>query len=105
MNANVVQLVSDSGQLLSITGLPSSEGRFAALQFDFASGLLQLSCHDDSDEIIVESGKPSADHADVTEATLADLVGMRIEYAWLLTNHRGYVDAFQLRLIDDQRRE
>src|ERR1700730_3558604 len=102
MNANVVQLVLDSGQLQSITGLPSSQGRFAALQFEFASGLLQLSCNDDTDEIIVESGEPIADYPDVTEATLVDLVGMRIEDTWLLTNHRGYVDGFQLRLIDDR---
>lgn len=27
-------------------------------------------------------------------------MGKVIEYAWSLTNHRGYVDAFQIRFLD-----
>jgi hypothetical protein len=33
MNVNLVQLMSDSGKLLKVTGMPTSGGRFTALQY------------------------------------------------------------------------
>jgi hypothetical protein len=105
MNESVVDLVSDSGKLLKVTGMPASGGRFTVLQFAFASGSLHLSCDDDTDEIIVEIGKEIVDYPNVTHAAIVDLIGMSIEYAWNLTNHRGYKDAFQLRLTNGRGRE
>jgi hypothetical protein len=106
VHEDVADLVAESGALVSITGAEASSGdRFSALAFQFAAGTLHLGCDADTDEIIVEvsdrhPGYPSIDHE-----SLLGLVGMSLEYAWELTNHRGYTDAFQLRLVDARGRE
>jgi hypothetical protein len=98
-----MKLASESGQLKAVTGLVLSADRFTVLQFAFAAGVLSLRCDDDTDEIIVEVVDIVDDYSHVTRTDVVDLIGMSIEYAWTLTNHRGYVDAFQLRLMDKQR--
>jgi hypothetical protein len=105
VDADVMKLASESGELKAITGLTLSEDRFTVLQFAFTSGVLSLGCDDDTDEIIVKVLDVGSGYPRVTHAVLADLIGMCIEYAWTLTNHRGYLDVFQLRLMDRQRRE
>ena len=105
MHADVMKLASDSGHLQEVTGLISPADRYSILQFAFTAGVLSLRCNDDTDEIIVEVIDVADDYPRVTHAVISDLIGMSIEYAWTMTNHRGYVDAFQLRLLDKQRRE
>jgi hypothetical protein len=41
----------------------------------------------------------------IADSWVEGLLGKRIEYAWDLRNHRGYLDGFQLRLVDEQRDE
>jgi hypothetical protein len=63
-----------------------------------------LRCDDEPDEVLVSvSAEPSGLDA-IDEGPLA-LLGLSIEYAWILRNHRGYADGFQLRLVDDHGRE
>jgi hypothetical protein len=106
MHPDVERLVSESGELTAVLGRYIGYDRFAALAFVFAAGTLHCRCNDDTDEIIVEVvendslGYPAIDHE-----LLAGLVGMVVEYAWEMTNHRGYADAFQLRFIDAERHE
>ena len=64
-----------------------------------------MRCDDDTDEIIVEVERSRSDAQPVAEAWAQDLLGEWIEYAWELRNHRGYLDAFQLRLTDAKGRE
>jgi hypothetical protein len=105
MRSGVVELSSDSGGLLETKGLEVSPGRYSVLHLKFRSGAIHLQCNDDTDEIIVEIGREIVDYPNVTHAALIDLIGMSIEYAWSLTNNRGYEDAFQLRLTNGEGRE
>lgn len=100
MDAELVRLASDSGELLAVNGIMAPSGRYSALQFEFASGVLKLRCDDDTDEVIVEVGEEVVGGTSVPGEEMAELIGMRIESAWRLINQRGYVDAFQLRLTD-----
>jgi hypothetical protein len=106
MDADVQRLVVESGELTAVLGQSVGGDRFAALALVFAAGTLHFRCNDDTDEIIVELvdndslGYPTVDHD-----SLAGLVGMAVEYAWEMTNHRGYADAFQLRLRDAEGHE
>ena len=105
MGPDVADLAEDSGALLNITGVVMPGDRYRMLELQFASGVLTLSCDDDTDELIAEVG-----HARPVAVLIADpwvdgLIGKRIEYAWELRNHRGYLDGFQLRLVDDQHDE
>jgi hypothetical protein len=85
-----------------VTGLRASDDRYAVIELRFARGTLRLSCDDDTDEIIAtaveDSGSALVDVA--ADPPFVDLIGKTIEYAWTMTNHRGYEDAFQLRLLD-----
>jgi hypothetical protein len=77
-------------------------GSYVALELDFGSGTLRLSCDDDTDELLATVPDARSDElADVTsDAAFLGLVGRVIEDAWTMTNHRGYTDAFQLRFLD-----
>lgn len=106
MRLDVQRLVSESGELSAVLGRSVGSDRFAAIALVFDAGTLHCRCNDDTDEIIVEVvekdslGYPAVDHD-----SLAGLVGMAVEYAWEMTNHRGYADAFQLRLRDAEGHE
>jgi hypothetical protein len=98
MDAQVRHLALDSGDLVAINGLEAPADRFVTLAFQFAKGTLFLRCDDDTDEILVEVVEDEPGYAPVANELLASLIGSTIEYAWVLTNHRGYEDSFQLRL-------
>lgn len=106
MDSVVSDLANDSGPLAAVWGVAApGGGRYRLLEFEFASGVLSLACDDDTDEIIVQVGGRAPGTELLDEAWVEDLLGKWIEYAWELRNHRRYRDAFQIRLIDDQRSE
>jgi hypothetical protein len=106
MRADVQRLVSESGELTAVLGRSVGSDRFAALALVFAAGTLHCRCNDDTDEIIVEVVETnSLDYPAVDDGVLVGLVGMVVEYAWEMTNHRGYGDAFQLRFRDAEGHE
>jgi hypothetical protein len=74
------------------------------LAFEFDKGTLLLRCDDDTDEIVLETTNPPA-RRDSSKTLLSELIGMQIDYAWELRNHRGYMDAIQLRLTAADGRE
>jgi len=94
MNAQVMALASESGPLLRVSGAEAAQARFRWIELEFAAGTLRLACDDDTDEIVVGIADQPAAGSDAS--AFKELLGMRIEYAWSLTNHRGYVDAFSL---------
>jgi len=101
VHPDVQRLVSESGELIAVLGNSLESDRFTALALSFAAGTLHCRCNDDTDEIIVEIVENgSLGYATVQHESLADLVGMAVEYAWEMTNHRGYTDGFQLRFRD-----
>ena len=102
---SLLDLASDSGPLSRITGSVCAKDRLRSLDLEFAAGMLCLRCDDDTDEIVVEVARRESDRPSVAHPALADLAGMSIESTWVMTNHRGYVDAFQLRLRDESGRE
>lgn len=101
----VCELAADSGPLKHATGRPANAGeplRYEVIEFIFERGTLRLSANVDTDEILVEvrdvpSDLPQVSHAD---ASFASLEGKVVEYAWAMMNHRGYMDAFQVRWLD-----
>jgi hypothetical protein len=105
MNSAVVELATDSGPLLRVSGKLVPPDRFREIAFEFGSGTLILRCDDDTDEIILEVRTPQAPSSPSGDPVLSELLGMRIDYAWELRNHRGYTDAVQLRLVDATGRE
>jgi hypothetical protein len=107
MQPDVERLIRDCGPLVAVSGRDhGATGRFWALAFHFPEGVLHLRCDHDTDEVIAEvKDAGSLAYAHVKVGTLAALIGMDVEYAWELTNQRGYTDGFQLRFIDDERRE
>lgn len=105
MVPEVAELATDSGKLLFVQAVPDTPGWYDAVQFGFQNGILSLTCDIDTDEVVA-AVRPTANPApSFTEALLSELVGLSIGSAWTLTNHRGYADAFQLRLVDSGRRE
>jgi hypothetical protein len=105
MNPAVADLAADSGPLVKVMGVAGPAGSYRALEFEFASGVLSMSCDDDTDQIIVAVGCVGIQTEPVTDSWARELIGKSIDYAWDLRNHRGYNDGFQLRLMDDDRRE
>jgi hypothetical protein len=105
VHEDVMHLAADSGPLLKVSGVAAARERFSSLDLEFASGVLCLRCDDDTDEIIVTASQRPVDSPGVSHPAISDLTGLSIEYAWSLTNHRGYVDGFQLRLTDGLGRE
>jgi hypothetical protein len=96
--------MSDSGALLSVTCEPAYADCFWAITFTFDNGTLAIRCNDDTDEIILSTSTDAEAEQAVDDHVLDELIGMRIEYAWELYNHRGYFDAVQFRFIDPDRR-
>jgi hypothetical protein len=94
----VERLIEDSGALLAVAGAATRSGQFAVLRLDFEAGALEFKCDDDIDEVVVAVADGSHAYSEITSGSLPGLVGLEIEYAWELRNHRGYVDGFQLRL-------
>lgn len=105
MDRDVWALCEDSGPLKRVTGVAEDLLPWESLRFEFAHGVLSLSCDIDTDEIIIEIGQSHPGASDVDEAWAERLLGKRIVYAWVLQNHRGYNDGFQLRLQDGERKE
>lgn len=105
METAVADFAADSGRLLAVTGVAAPAGRYRKLEFEFAAGVLTLSCDDDTDEIIAEIARRSADAEAIEESWAQTLLGKWIEYAWSLRNNRGYTDGFQFRLMNDEREE
>lgn len=101
MDEVVEQLFAATGELLEVLGRRAVGDRYRAIAFVFSSGTLQIRCNDDTDEVILESisdldrAYEVADHPFLT-----GLEGMSLEEAWVMTNRRGYEDAFQIRLAD-----
>ena len=62
--------------------------------------MLGLACVEETDEILVTSGQPDTLGRPLDDDWVEDLLGNWISYGWDLRNHRGYLDAFQLRLVD-----
>ena len=98
----VSALCEDSGPLQRVLGVVDDRIVWS-LSFEFAEGILNLSCDRDTDEIIVEVAETNPEAVEVEAAWVESLLGKRVEYAWILQNHRGYNDAFQLRLYDKER--
>jgi len=102
MNDAVRELAADSGVLRRVAGSRVPNGRYDVLELTFDHGTLHLSCDDDTDEIVLDVTAPAT--GDVVEIvddnTLADLAGKVVELAWIMMNHRGFEDAFQLRCLD-----
>jgi len=105
MQPAVIKLATDSGALLRVTGKPVPPNRFSELAFEFRNGTLILRCDDDTDEMILEFRTSGAASRPSGNTVLNELVGMCIEYAWELRNHRGYTDAVQMRMVDSNGRE
>jgi Family of unknown function (DUF6334) len=96
----VERLAEDSGALLAVAGSATPTGRLTMLRLDFEAGALEFRCDDDTDEIVVVVPDGDRPCSEITSGPLPGLMGLEIEYAWELRNHRGYVDGFQLRLRD-----
>lgn len=93
-----------AGALVAVFGTPvDSGGGYVALEFRFAQGSLRLTCDDDTDEVVVEmrgTGPLPAQEDLSADDLFAPMVGKDLEYVWWLTNHRGYEDGLQMRLLD-----
>jgi hypothetical protein len=105
MGPEVERLTANSGELIAVTGRAVPGGRYATLFLRFKAGTLKLACDDDTDELIATVSDGEVDQLNVDDDALADLVGLTLEYAWELRNHRGYLDGFQVRLRDGHGRE
>ena len=65
----------------------------------FEHGALCLTPIGDSDEVdirLVDTGGLTSERP----AIFLDLLGMIVEDAWEMTNHRGYRDGFQMRFLE-----
>ena len=102
MEPPVQELMADTGALLDIRGARESGGTYSMIDVVFEHGVLRLSPDGDTDEIVaaVVSGDEAEGEDLAVDVALSGLVGNVVEHAWYLTNHRGYRDGFQLRLID-----
>lgn len=102
---DVESLIGDSGRLVSVAGLLVADSRLAKIALEFANGTLILGCDDTKDEILLQVGGCVPGYAEIGHDLLVGLIGMTATYAWTLTNHRGYRDAFQVRLMASDRSE
>lgn len=101
MDPAVSALCNESGELRRVAGVKAG-GRAAYewLSFEFAEGVLGLTCNQDTDEVIVTIGHADPLALAVDDEWVQDLLGKWISYGWDLRNHRECLDAFQLRLVD-----
>lgn len=93
----------DSGPLVRVCGdVTPPGGQYWVLAFVFETGTLTLSCNEDTDEIIVEPHERDLSALDdiSDDELFQPLVGKHIADLWWMTNHRGYQDGFQMRLLD-----
>jgi hypothetical protein len=93
----------EAGPLVRICGDVTPPGdQYWGLAFIFENRTLTLSCNEDTDEIVVEPHERdlSALHDVSDDQLFQPLVGKHIEHLWWMTNHRGYGDGFQMRLLD-----
>jgi hypothetical protein len=94
--------IEEAGPLERVRGrVVPGEATFELLEFQLRGGTVRLTADADTDELNVSTVRGDTSLADLTKHPLcAPLVGKVIEYAWSMTNHRGYTDAFQLRFLD-----
>lgn len=108
MDEGVQKLAADSGSLVRILGLRTTQG-YESLRLMFERGSLLLAPDADTDEIVVGAEAEAPANDDLAEVNddgvLRTLVGKVIESVWTLTNDRGYTDAFQIRGLDLETRE
>lgn len=94
-------LADDSGRLVKVQERPATAaGRFEALSFIFERGVLRLAAISETDEVAVHVVPVATDFDGVDSTRLRPLLGTSLECCWMLTNHRGYQDAFQMRFLD-----
>jgi Family of unknown function (DUF6334) len=110
---DVRALLERAGPLVRVDLDGAELHAITAVDLCFAEGTLQLRPSDDLDEILVTVGDSQPTRSEMfgpanqlALSRLQALVGMHCEYVWCLTNHRGYVDGAQIRMLDlDSRRE
>ena len=93
----------DAGPLVRVCAdLTPTGGQYWVLAFIFENAKLLLSCNEDADEIIVEPHERvvSGLHDVSDDELFQPLLGKHIDHLWWMTNHRGYRDGFQMRLLD-----
>ncbi|MFN8149676.1 MAG: DUF6334 family protein [Solirubrobacterales bacterium] len=106
MDDRVSRIAAESGELKGVVADGASERDgprhgFGWLALEFNSGVLLVSCDDDTDELLIRvDGMPAGQRVSDHEL-FRDLIGLEIEYAWEGTNQHGYSDLFQLRMIGD----
>jgi hypothetical protein len=104
----VTTFMADTGALQRVRGRLLAFGGYESLQFAFPQAVVRLGADVDTDEAVVDLlGHEDATLDDLSHCDdFAPALGKVIEYAWWMTNHRGYADAFQMRFLDlDDRTE
>ncbi len=93
--------IDQAGRLTRVRGRAAPGNAFELVDLELRGGTIRLTVLPDSDEVNVSITGCDWSLPDLSEqAAFAPLLGKVIEYAWTLTNHRGYSDAFQLRFLD-----
>ena len=106
MNPRIGRLLSSSGKLQRIVGRRLGNGRYDRLAFVFSEGVLSLRADDDTDEVTVDLlDAAPAGCEEIEDELLRGLEGYLVDYAWEMTNQRGYSDAFQIRFRHPSGRE
>lgn len=72
---------------------------------NFESATIEIGVNDIDDTIMLKKLPALSNAALKTDPDLAELVGSKVDYVWMLTNHRGYQDGIELEFIDDANRE
>ena len=93
--------VNDIGVLKRVLGRQTGVGQYRVLELDFSAGVVRVSPEPDTDQIVVTYDKlDPSELPDLSDnPDFSPLVGKVVEYAWKLTNHQGFDDAFQLRFL------
>ncbi len=93
--------INQAGPLTRVRGRVGPGGAFELIEFELVGGTIRLTAKADTDEVSVTTARGDASLRDLSvQPVFEPLLGRVIEYAWSLTNHRGYSDAFQIRFLD-----
>jgi len=94
-------VAEEFGRLVAIHFSEFEPGWVESVHFDFEAGYLRVDVNGDNDTVKWKIGPRRGATPGEAPDSLRELLSQEVRWIWLMTNHRGFTDGFQIEFRDE----